>query len=89
MLLVDYKRVVLEAKAQLVVDGKKQHQKYYFNGVLASNPPSHTLAQLVDHMQRRATVKNVLRWLSIKDLERKSTVLDFYKIPYINTLVWN
>jgi hypothetical protein len=32
MSLADYKHVVLEARAQPMVDGKRQRQKYYFNG---------------------------------------------------------
>jgi hypothetical protein len=81
MSLADYKHVALETKAQPVVDGKRQHQKYYFNGVLASNSSSHTLARLADRMQKKAAVKNALKWLSIKDLERKPTIANFYKIP--------
>ena len=80
MSLANYKHIALETKAQPVVDGKRQHQNYYFNGVLASNPPSHTLARLADHMQKRAAVKNALKWLSIKDLKKKPTIAKFYKI---------
>jgi hypothetical protein len=61
--------------ASPVVDGRRLGQKYYFDGTKAVVPKKHTLAWVVDWIQRREEVRNVLRWLIVKSGGERPTLM--------------
>jgi hypothetical protein len=65
--------------ASLVVDGRRPGQKYYFDGARAVAPKKHTLAWVVDRIQRQDAVKNALLWLIVKSGgERPTSITEFF-----------
>jgi hypothetical protein len=67
--------------ARHLVDGRRPQQKYFFGGARAVAPKKHTLAWVVDWIQRREAVRNVLRWLIVKSGgERPTSMTEFFEI---------
>jgi hypothetical protein len=54
-----YLHLAKDMAARHVVDGRRPRQKYYFDGARSIAPKKHTLAWMVDRIQRREVVRNV------------------------------
>jgi hypothetical protein len=67
--------------AKPVVDGRRQRQKYYFDGTRSSTPKKNTLVWMVDRIQWREAVQNALRWLTVRFGEHQPTSMaEFFAI---------
>jgi hypothetical protein len=76
-----YLHLAKDMAARPVMDGRQPLQKYYFDGARAVAPKKHTLAWVVDRIQRREAIRNALRWLIVKSREERPTSMtEFFTI---------
>ena len=77
----NYIRLAKQMEATNVIEGRRESQKYYFNGTISKIPVKGTLSYVVDRLQRKDVVRNQIQFLMVQaGDETPSSMEEFFAI---------
>jgi hypothetical protein len=76
-----YLKLTKKTAARPIEEGMRPHQKYFFDQAASLTPKKKRLAWVVDQIQRRETVRNAFRWLTVRSKGREpQSMTEFFAI---------